>query len=298
LHPITELLPRILEWQSDDDAIVRLDKLKAFLSQSRVAVSDTTSLLASLLSLPLSETHCAPLELSPQQQRQKTLECLVALILEQTVHQPVLFILEDLHWLDPTTLELLDLLMAQAPTARLLMLLTSRPDCQPSWHHRSYLTQVTLNRLSRGQIALMAKRVAGGRTLPEEVLQQIVDKTDGIPLFVEEITKAILESGMLKEVNDAYQLTGTISVLSIPATLQDSLMARLDRLGRAKDIAQYASVIGRQFSYELLLAVSRQDQTMLEHEQGRLIEAELVYQRGDLPQTTYAFKHALILVIA
>ena len=294
LHPITELLQRVVDGQSDDDPVTRLDKLEAFLSQSRLAVSDTVPLLAPLLSIPLPETCYPPLALSPQQQRQKTLESLVALVLEQAVHQPVLLILEDLRWTDPTTLELLDLLIDQAPTARLLMLLTSRPEFQSPWRHRSYLTQIMLNRLSRSQIALMAKRVAAGQTLPGEVLQQIVDKTDGIPLFVEEITKTVLESGMLKEVDGHYQLADTVSILSIPATLQDSLMARLDRLGMAKGVAQYASVIGRQFSYELLQAVSGLDETMLQHELERLVAAELVYQRGVIPQATYTFKHALI----
>jgi predicted ATPase len=176
------------------------------------------------------------------------------------------------------------------------MMLTCRPEFQfqPSWHHRSYLMQVTLNRLSRSQIEHMVKRVAGGKNLPTKVLQQIVERTDGVPLFVEEMTKAVLESGTLKEVNGQYELVGSLSSLAIPATLQDSLMARLDRLVTAKAVAQYASVIGRQFSCELLQAVSQVDASTLQRELGRLVEAELVYQRGLPPQATYTFKHALI----
>jgi predicted ATPase len=136
--------------------------------------------------------------------------------------QPVLFILEDLHWTDPTTLELLDLLLDQVPTASLCALLTCRPTFQPSWHHRSYLTEITVNRLSRHQMERVAEHVAGGKKLPAQVLDQIVEKTDGVPLFVEELTKAILESGQLKVVDDHYELIGSLSTLAIPATLQDS----------------------------------------------------------------------------
>src|SRR5712664_2063893 len=173
-------------------------------------------------------------------------------------------------------------------------LLTCRPHFQPAWHHRSYLTEMTVNRLAQPQSARMVERVTGGKTLPNAIMQQLVEKTDGVPLFVEEITKAILESGHLKEVGGHYELTGSLRALTIPATLQDSLMARLDRLVTAKAVAQYAAVIGRQFSYALLQAVSQLNEAMLQHELGRLVEAEIVYQRGLPPQATYTFKHALI----
>ena len=175
----------------------------------------------------------------------------------------------------------------------MFLLLTCRPTFQPSWHHRSYLTEVTVNRLSRHQIERVAAHVAGGKQLPREVLHQIVEKTDGESLFVEE-TKAVLESGVLKEHAGHYQLTGPVSALAIPATLHDSLMAQLDRLGTAKAVAQYAAVIGRHFSYELLHAVSPLDEAMLQHELGRFVKAELLYPRGLPPQATYLFKHALI----
>src|SRR5262249_27698085 len=193
-----------------------------------------------------------------------------------------------------STQELLNLVLDQTPTASLLVLLTCRPHFQPSWSHRSYLSEVVVNRLSQPQIERMTTHVAGGKPLPPQVLHQIIEKTDGVPLFVEEMTKAILESGSLKEVDDHYELTGSLSTLAIPATLQDSLMARLDRLVTAKAVAQYAAVIGRQFPYDLLLAVSQVDEAMLQHELGRLVEAEIVFQRGLPPQATYVFKHALI----
>ena len=202
--------------------------------------------------LPLPEHRYPPLNLSPQRQRQKTLETIVAILLELAEHQPVLFIVEDLHWTDPSTLELLNLVIEQTPTASLLMLLTCRPHFQPAWHHRSYLTEITVNRLSHTQVEQIVTGMTDGKTFPAEVLQQIIEKTDGVPLFVEEMTKAILESGHLKDVDGHYELTGSLSTFAIPATLQDSLMARLDRLVTAKAVAQYAAVIGRQFAYALL----------------------------------------------
>src|SRR5262249_46712559 len=227
-------------------------------------------------------------------QRQKTLETIVAILLELAEHHPVLFILEDLHWTDPTTLELLNLLIDQTPTASMLVLLTCRPHFQPAWHHRSYITEMTLNHLAYAQVAQIVHSMTDWKTLPHEVLAQIVEKTDGMPLFVEEMTKAVVESGHLKEVDDHYALTGSLSTFAIPATLHDSLMARLDRLVTAKAVAQYAAVIGRQFSYALLQVVSPLDALTLQRELGKLVEAELLYQRGVPPQAHYVFKHALI----
>jgi predicted ATPase len=271
-----------------------LTTLAQALSQYRLPVEESVQLFAPLLSLPLPEDHYPPLNLSPQRRRQKTLETIIALLLELAEHQPGLFIVQDLHWTDPTTLELLNLVIDQTPTASLLTLLTCRPHFQPTWSHRSYLTEITVNRLSHTQVEQIVTGMTDGTSFPAEVLQQIIAKTDGVPLFVEEITKAILESGQLKAVDGHYELTGSFSAFAIPATLQDSLMARLDRLVTAKAVAQYAAVIGRQFPYALLQAVSQLDEAILQHELGRLVEAEIVYQRGVPPQATYTFKHALI----
>jgi predicted ATPase len=202
--------------------------------------------------------------------------------------------LEDLHWTDPTTLELLNLLIDQIPIASILTVLTCRPYFQPAWHHRSYLTEITVNRLSHIQVEQIITRMTDGKTFPPDVLQQIIVKTDGVPLFVEEMTKVILESGHLKVEDGHYTLTGPLSTFAIPATLHDSLMARLDRLVTAKGIAQIGATIGRQFSYALLQIVSQVDDLPLQRELGRLVEAELLFQRGLPPQTTYSFKHALI----
>jgi predicted ATPase len=294
LFPLTDLFQRTLQWQHDETPDEKLAKLEQALRQYRLPLEETVPLLAPLLSLPLPENRYPLLNLSPQRQRQKTLETIVAILQALAEHHPVLFILEDLHWTDPTTLELLNLVLDQTPTASLLVLLTCRPYFQPAWHHRSYLTEITVNRLSQTQVEQIVTRMTDGKTLPHEVLVQIIEKTDGVPLFVEEMMKAILESGSLKEVEDHYALTGSLSTLAIPTTLQDSLMARLDRLVTAKAVAQYAAVIGRQFSYALLQAVAPLDASTLQRELERLVEAEIVYQRGLPPQVSYLFKHALI----
>ncbi len=204
--------------------------------QYQLELDETVPLFAALLSLPLPEERYPPLNLSAQR-RQKTLETIVAMLLQQSEARPVLFIVEDLHWTDPSTLELLDLLIDQIPTASICMLLTCRPAFQAPWSSRSYLTQMTLSHLSRHQIEQLAEQVAGGKRLPAEVLQRIVEKTDGVPLYIEEMTKAVLDADYLTDVDGHYELSGSMASLAIPTTLQDALMARLDRLGSAKGIA-------------------------------------------------------------
>jgi TOMM system kinase/cyclase fusion protein len=294
LFPLVDLFQRILRFEAHETPEEKFGKLAHALSQYRVPLEESVQLFAPLLSVPIPENPYPPLNLSPQRQRQKTLETIVAILLDLAERQPVLLIIEDLHWTDPSTLELLNLVLDQTPTASVLVLLTCRPTFQPSWSHRSYLTEITVNRLSQPQIKRMTAHVAGDKPLSQEVCVQIADKTDGVPLFVEEITKAILESGHLKEVDGHYHLTGSLPSMAIPTTLQDALMARLDRLVTAKAVAQYAAVIGRQFAYDLLSTVSQLDAATLQRELGRLVEAEIVYQRGVPPQATYTFKHALI----
>jgi predicted ATPase len=272
----------------------KFGKLEQTLSQYRLPLEESVQLFAPLLSLPIPEHHYPPLNLSPQRQRQKTLETIVAILQEEAERHPVLFIVEDLHWTDPTTLEFLNLVIEQIPTTSMLTVLTCRPHFQPAWHHRSYLTEMTLHRLSHSQVEQIVAGVTEGKTFPPAVLQQIREKTDGVPLFVEEMTKAILESGQLKALDGHYELTKPFSTFTIPATLQDSLMARLDRLVTAKVIAQLGATIGRQFSYALLQAVAQLNERTLHEELYRLVEAEIVYQRGVPPQSTYVFKHALI----
>jgi predicted ATPase len=283
-----------LQFEAQETPDAKFGKLKQMLRRYRLPLGESVSLFAPLLSLSLPEHHSPLLHLSPQRQRQKTLETLVAILQEHAECEPVLFILEDLHWTDPTTLELLNLVIEQIPTTSLLTVLTCRPHFQPAWHHRSYLTEITVNRLSHPQVEQIVAGITDGKALPPEVLAQIIEKTDGVPLFVEELTKAILESGQLKAVDGHDELTGAVSTFTIPATLQDSLMARLDRLVTAKGVAQMGATIGRQFAYDLLQAVAQLDDTTLQRELGRLVEAELLFQRGVPPQATYVFKHALI----
>jgi TOMM system kinase/cyclase fusion protein len=294
LFPLTDLFHRLVQFQAEDTPEEKVGKLEQALSQYRLPLEETVPLFAPLLTLSLPENRYPLPNLSPQRQRQKSLETIVAILLELAERQPVLFIIEDLHWTDPSTLELLNLVLDQIPTATLFALFTCRPTFQPTWSHRSYLSEITVNRLSPTRVEQIVTRITDGKTLPKDVLQQIIAKTDGVPLFVEEMTKAILELGQLKALDGHYELTGSLSTFAIPATLQDSLMARLDRLVTAKGIAQLAAVIGRQFAYALLQRVSQVDEMTLQRELGRLVEAELVYQRGVPPQSTYVFKHALI----
>jgi TOMM system kinase/cyclase fusion protein len=294
LYPWIELLERVtLCFEREESPPQKLRKLEGFLVQYGLPLAEVVPLFAALLSLPLAADY-ASLNLSPEQQKQQTLQTLLTILLKIAAQQPVLFVIEDLHWVDPSTLELLSLLVDQGPTARILALFTFRPDFSPPWTGRAHLTQVTINRLPRRQAVEVIRQVAHGKALPPEVVEQIVAKTDGVPLFVEELTKMVLESGLLQEREDRYELTGPLPPLAIPATLHDSLMARLDRLATVKDVAQLGATIGRTFAYELLQAVSPLDEVTLQHGLRQLVEAELVYQRGGPPQATYTFKHALI----
>jgi predicted ATPase len=294
LYPMIELLERVaLRFDREESPQQKLRKLEGFLVQYGLPLAEAVPLFAALLSLPLG-TDYAPLTVSPEQQKQKTLYALLTVMLRIAAQQPVLFVMEDLHWVDPTTLEFLSLLVDQGPTARILALWTFRPDFSPPWTGRSHLTQVTLLRLPRQQATEMTDRVAHGKALPAEVVEQVVAKTDGVPLFVEELTKMVLESGLLQEREDRYELTGPLPPLAIPTTLHDSLMARLDRLATVKSLAQLGATLGREFSYALLHAVSPWDEEILQRGLHQLVEAELLYQRGLPPQATYLFKHALI----
>jgi TOMM system kinase/cyclase fusion protein len=294
LYPMIDLLERVaLRFEREESPQQKLRKLEGLVVQYGLPLAEAVPLLAALLSLPLAADY-APLPMSPEQQKQKTLHALLTILLRIAAQQPVLFVMEDLHWVDPTTLELLTLLVDQGPTARILALWTFRPDFSPPWTGRSHLTQVTLPRLPRQQAMAMAVRVAHGKALPAEVVEQVVAKTDGVPLFVEELTKMVLESGLLQEREEHYELTGPLPPLAIPATLHDSLMARLDRLATVKGLAQLGATLGREFAYELLQAVSPWDEATVQRGLHQLVEAEFLYQQGLPPQATYVFKHALI----
>jgi TOMM system kinase/cyclase fusion protein len=294
LYPMIDLLERVvLQFDRDEPPQQKLGKLEGHLVQYGLPLAETVPLYAALLSLPLPADY-APLTMSPEQQKQKTMQALLTTLLRIAAQQPVLFIMEDLHWVDPSTLAFLSLLVDQGPTARILTLLTYRPDFSPPWMGRSHLTQVMVNRLPQRQAMEVIRQVAHGKALPSEVVEQIVAKTDGVPLFVEELTKMVLESSLLRECEASYELTGPLPPLAIPATLHDSLMARLDRLAMVKRLAQLGATLGREFSYELLQAISSLEEETLQQGLHQLVEAELLYQRGLPPQATYLFKHALI----
>jgi predicted ATPase len=298
LYPMIELLERVaLRFAREESAEQKLHKLEGFLVQYGLPLAETVPLFATLLSIPLGADY-APLTFSPEQQKQQTLQAFLAIFLRIAAQQPVLFVMEDLHWVDPSTLELLSLLVDQGPTARILALWTYRPDFSPPWTGRAHLTQLTVNRLPRRQAVEVIRQVAHGKVLPPEVVEQIVVKTDGVPLFVEELTKMVLESGLLQERDERYELTGPLHPLAIPATLHDSLMARLDRLAAVKALAQLGATLGREFSYALLRAVAPWDEGILHRGLHQLVAAEFLYQRGMPPQATYTFKHALIQDVA
>jgi class 3 adenylate cyclase/predicted ATPase len=294
LYPLIDLLERVaLQFEREESPTQKLSKLEGFLVQYGLPLAEAVPLFAALLSLPLGADY-APLTVSPERQKQQTLQALLTILLRIAAQQPVLFVMEDLHWVDPSTLELLSLLVDQGPTARILTLLTFRPDFSPPWTGRAHLTQLTLPRLPRRQAVEMTGRVAQGKPLPPEVVAQVVAKTDGVPLFVEELTKMVLESGLLQERAERYELAGPLPPLAIPATLHDSLMARLDRLAMVKGLAQLGATLGREFAYELLQAVSPWDEGTVRRGLHQLVEAEFLYQQGVPPQATYTFKHALI----
>jgi class 3 adenylate cyclase/predicted ATPase len=292
LYPVIDLWQRVLQFDTAEAPADKLHRLEQMLAQFRLPLAETVPLFAALLSL--STERYPVLTLTPQRQKQRTLEALLALLMARAAQEPLLLIVEDLHWMDPSTLEFLSLLVDQAPTARMLTLCTCRPQFTSPWSARAHIAQLTLTNLPRPHVGQMVTAVVGGKALPAEMVQQIITKSDGVPLFVEEITKLVLASGLLREHEDHYELTGPLPPVAIPATLQDALMARLDQLAAAKTVAQLGATPGREFSYELLRAVAPIDELELWRGLVQLVRAELLYQRGALPQATYLFKHALI----
>jgi predicted ATPase len=274
-HPIIALATQGLAFAAEDTAVEQLGKLEVGLRA--LASAETVALLADFLGLPPPTR----LQLSPELQRRKTIDLLVQWTLSLSAAQPLVMFVEDLHWCDVSTLELLGHLIAQSPTARVLLLATARPDFTPPWLARSNLTTVQLARLTKRQARDMIATLAGTE-LPAATLDALVARADGVPLYVEELTKAMAEPGAARGVE------------AIPASLADSLMGRLDRLSTAKEVAQRAAVLGREFGYPLLAAMAGMDEAALRQGLARLVEAEILFARGEPPAATYTFKHALI----
>jgi class 3 adenylate cyclase/predicted ATPase len=293
LYPIIAQLERAAGSSPDDAPAAKRAKLAALLGKATEEWDEALPLLAALLGIPASERD-PPLNLSPQRQKQRTLEVLIEQLAGLARARPVLELYEDLHWVDPSTLELLDLLVERVRSLPVLAVLTYRPEFSPPWSGQAHVTSLPLNRLGRRQGAAIVERIAGDKPLPAEVVEQIVARTDGVPLFVEELTKTVLESGLLTDAGDRYELSGPLPPLAIPATLHDSLLARLDRLAPVKEVAQTAAVIGREFSQAVLAALSPLSEVELGAALDQLVAAELIFRRGTPPAATYSFKHALV----
>lgn len=293
LFPYISQLQRAAGIERSDSSAVKVAKLESLVRASAGSQDYAVALLANLLSLPTDRRHPLP-PLSPQKQKEATMATLSAMLDYATRRLPVLMIFEDVHWIDPTSLELLALTVERLPQLRLLLLMTARPEFVPPWPGHSHLSTVLLSRLSRRDGAALIERIAGGKPLPEEVMGQILARTDGVPLFVEELTKNVLESGQLQERNAEYVLQHSLPSLAIPTTLHASLMARLDRLAPVREVAQIGAVIGREFSYELLSAVAGLPKSKLDEALEQLTRSELIFCRGAPPQAIYSFKHALV----
>jgi hypothetical protein len=290
LHPFVVQLECAARLAPEDPAETQLDKLEAILAPAHIA--ETTPLFASLLSIPTGDRYPAR-ALSAAQQRRLTLAALLDQLEALARQKPVLMLFEDVHWADATSLEVLDLTVERVRALPVLVLITFRPEYEAPWAGLSHVTSIALDRLVPAEVETLAEHVAG-RPLPSELTAQIVAKTDGVPLFVEELTKTVLEGGLLVAGPQGWRLEGPLPPFAIPATLQDSLAARLDRLAAAKEIAQIGAAIGREFFYPLLRAVTGRDEPSLRAALAQLEEAELLFRSGMPPAARYTFKHALV----
>ncbi|UXN64460.1 AAA family ATPase [Phyllobacterium sp. A18/5-2] len=293
LFPVLEQLRRAAGFEHEDTPEVKLTKLEALLA---LAVPDPKSampLIAEHLAIPTSGQYPLP-EVAPEQKKAKTFQTLIAQLEGLAAKQPVLMTAEDVHWFDPTSLELFDRVVDRIERLPVLLVVTFRPEFAPRWTSRPHVTLLTLNRLGQNESTVLIDHLSGGRPLPVDVQAQILAKTEGVPLFVEELTKAVLESRLLRETGKRYEVTGSLPPLAIPSTLQDSLLARLDRLMPVKEIAQIGAVIGREFSYELLAATAQMDEPKLRTALDELVRAELAFCRDTPPDAIYTFKHALV----
>jgi class 3 adenylate cyclase len=291
--PIICNFERTLKFARDETTNSKLDKLEALVVTHYGRPLADVGFVASILSIPC-EARYGALPMTPQKHKDETLRTLVDISEAAALQQPSVMLFEDAHWADPTTLEVLGLLIDRVRTVPLLVVLTHRPEFQSGWSGQGHVGALTLSKLTRAQSAAMLSALAGGKALPAVLLEQILTRTDGVPLFVEELTKSILESGELAEAGDHYEFAGSARAVTIPATLRDSLMARLDRYTPVKQIAQIGAAIGREFSYELITAVAPMPQAQLDDALARLSESGLAFRRGTPPDALYTFKHALV----
>jgi class 3 adenylate cyclase len=293
LYPVITQLEHAARFRRDDSIEQRLDKLEAVLARGARDLNEAVPLYAALLSIPTGQRY-PPLNIRPQEQKQRTFDVMLATAEGLAAHQPLLMVFDDVHWSDPTTRELLDLLIDRVPTLRVLLIITFRPDFAAPWVGRPHVTVLNLNRLPPRQRAEMIMRVTGGKALPKAIADQIIDRTDGVPLFIEELTKAVLESGVLTDAGERFTMTRPLPPLGIPASLIASLLARLDRSARMRQVAQIGAALGRQFSHALISAVATMPKQQLDDALAQLVDAELIFRRGTPPDAEYTFKHALV----
>ena len=292
LFPFISQLERVAGFERSDSSSEKLSKLEALIAQS-TADPEHMAILASLLALPASDRYQLQ-DLSPQRRKEKTFTALLAQLDALAARHPVFIIFEDVHWIDPTSLELLAATVEHVPQLRVLLLITARPEFTLPWPSYPHLTTISLRRLGRRDGVALVERVTGGKALPREVMDQILAHTDGVPLFIEELTKMVLEVGLLQERDGQYVLERPLPPLAIPTTLQASLMARLDRLSPVREVAQVGAVAGRDFHYELVNAVAGLSRERLDDALDQLVRSELIFRRGEIPHAVYTFKHVLV----
>jgi predicted ATPase/class 3 adenylate cyclase len=293
LHPVIAQLLRAAEIESDDSAETKIDKLEALLGFSSDNPAPDVPLFAALLSIPCGKRFPQP-HLTPQRQKERTLLALLAHLEQLAAQKPVLIVFEDLHWVDPTSLELLSLVAGEIGRHRVFLLGTGRPEFASRWLCNQHSSVVLLNRLGRSEGTRIIDGIAHAKALPSEITDQIIERADGVPLFIEELTKTVLESGVLRERDDHYELISPLVPRAIPSTLHASLLARLDRLALGKDVEQIGAVIGRDFSHALVSMVAALPEENLSAALHQLIASELISQHGARPDATYSFKHALL----
>jgi class 3 adenylate cyclase/predicted ATPase len=293
LHPIIEMLERRLGYdaeRADRELKILEERVRAL----GLAPGEAVPLLAPLFSIPLGDGY-APLDMAPTKQRQRTLELLADCLVRLAVRRPTLFIVEDLHWSDPTTVELMKMVLSRQggeSTARLMVLVTARTELPAG--AIPCIAEMRLQPLAREDSKTLVSHVTGRKALPDEVLAQLLTRAGGVPLFVEEATKAILEGGAFRELDDRYELSGPMPSSVVPPSVRDSLTARIDRLGDSKPMVQLAATLGREFRHDVVKAVSPSDDAAIERDLARLVDAELLYRKGNPPDAVYTFKHALI----
>lgn len=292
LYPCIDNFERALKFGRDEPADAKINRLEGLIIGRYGCDREDVRFVAAMLSLPVE--RYGPLNISPQRFKDETLRVLADLVEIAANKQPTVMLFEDAHWADPTSLEVLDLLIDRARTIPLLMVITHRPEFQSRWGNHGHVSALNLSKLTKGETSAIVDRLANGKSLPGDLLEQILSKTDGVPLFVEELTKSVLQSDNIRDAGDHYEYAGNVTAVALPITLRDSLMARLDRYAPIKEIAQIGAAIGRTFTYELIKAVAPRPQYELDLALGQLTESELAFRRGTPPDAVYTFKHALV----